>query len=79
MPSKFSRSINLRDSDFILTHRTCAIAFTADMSYRTAQAADFRKQRFYQENTRSKGCGSFATVVSQKPGRYLCFMVTRAT
>ena len=35
-------NIILTDSDFILTNRTCAIAITADMSFRTALAADFK-------------------------------------
>ena len=41
LPNEYSRSITLPDSDFILTNRTCAIAITADMSFKTALAADF--------------------------------------
>ena len=36
LPNEYSSSIILTDSDFILTNRTCAIAITADMSFRTA-------------------------------------------
>ena len=36
LPNEYSSSIVLTDSDFILTNRTCAIAVTADMSFRTA-------------------------------------------
>ena len=41
LPNEYSRSITLPDSDFLLTNRTCAIAITADMSFKTALAADF--------------------------------------
>ena len=44
LPNEYSSSIILRDSDFILTNRTCAIAITADMSFRTALAADFKRE-----------------------------------
>ena len=43
-PNEYSSSIILTDSDFILTNRTCAIAITADMSFRTALAADFKRE-----------------------------------
>ena len=39
-PIEYSTSIILTASDFILTKRTCAIAITADMKFRTALAAD---------------------------------------
>ena len=41
MPNEYSTRIILKNSDFILTNRTCAIAITADMSFKTALAADF--------------------------------------
>ena len=44
LPSEYSSNIILTDSDFILTNRTCAIAITADMSFRTALAADFKRE-----------------------------------
>ena len=44
LPNEYSSSIILTDSDFILTIRTCAIAITADMSFRTALAADFKRE-----------------------------------
>ena len=44
LPNEYSSSIILTDSDFILTNRTCAIAITADMSFRTALAADFKRE-----------------------------------
>ena len=44
LPNEYSSNIVLTDSDFILTNRTCAIAITADMSFRTALAADFKRE-----------------------------------
>ena len=44
LPNEYSNSIILTDSDFILTNRTCVIAVTADMSFRTALAADFKRE-----------------------------------
>ena len=44
LPNEYSSNIILTDSDFILTNRTCAIAITADMSFRTALAADFKRE-----------------------------------
>ena len=43
LPNEYSRSILLTDSDFILTDKTCAIAITSDMSFKTALAADFMR------------------------------------
>ena len=45
MPDEYSSNIILTDSDFILTNRTCAIAITADMSFRTELAADFKREK----------------------------------
>ena len=44
LPNEYSSSIILTDSDLILTNRTCAIAITADMSFRTALVADFKRK-----------------------------------
>ena len=43
-PNEYSGNTVLTDSDLILTERTIAIAITADMRFRTASAADFRRQ-----------------------------------
>ena len=42
--NEYSSSIILTDSNFILTDRTCTIAITADMSFKTALAADFKRE-----------------------------------
>ena len=44
LPNEYSSNIILTDSDFILTNRKCSIAITADMSFRTALAADFKSE-----------------------------------
>ena len=44
LPNENSSNIKLTDSDFIPTNRTCAIEITADMSFRTALAADFKRE-----------------------------------
>ena len=44
LPNEYSGNIILTYSDFILTNRTCAIAITADMSFRTALAAGFKRE-----------------------------------
>ena len=84
LPNEYSSSIILTDSDFILTNRTCAIAITADMSFKTALAADFK--RYYKNIElpwkQRPGIGGVAALPpagSQIPGKYLCFLVTRAT
>ena len=44
LPSHYSNNIVITDSVFILTERTCAIAITADVSFKTALAADFKRE-----------------------------------
>ena len=44
LPSHYSNNFVIADSDFILTERTCAIAITADVSFKTALAADFKRE-----------------------------------
>ena len=72
----------MTDSNFILTNRTCAIAITADMSFKTALAADFKRKykniEFLWKQRPGIG-GVLPAAASQIPGKYLCFLVTRAT
>ena len=85
LPNECSSSIILTDSDFILTNnRTCAIAIIADMSFRTALAADFKREYKNIEFLRKQrpeigGVAALPPAASQIPGKYLCFLVTRAT
>ena len=76
LPNEFSSSIIITESNLILTKKTCAIAITADMSFKTALAADFRREykniEFLWKQRPGKRGG-------QIPGEYLCFLVTKAT
>ena len=60
LPNEYSSNIILTDSDFILTNRTCAVSITADMSFRTALAADFKREHkniefLWKQRPRSRG------------------------
>ena len=44
LSNEYSSSIVLTDSNFKLTNKTGAIAITADMRFRTAFAADFKRE-----------------------------------
>ena len=84
LPNEYSSSIILTDSDFILTNRTCAIAITADMSFKTALAAYFKreyknKQFLWKQRPGIGGVAALPPAASQIRGKYLCFLVTRAT
>ena len=84
LPNEHSSNIILTDSDFILTNRTCAIAITADMSFRTALAADFKREYknvelLWKQRPGVGGVAALPPAASQIPGKYLCFLVTRAT
>ena len=84
LPNEYSSNIILTDSDFILTDRTCAIAITADMSFRTALAADFKREYknvdfLWKQRPGVGGVAALPPAASQIPGKYLCFLVTRAT
>ena len=84
LPNEYSSSIILTDSDFILTNRTCAIAITADMSFKTASHADFKREYknielFWKQRPGIGAGAALPPAASQIPGKYLCFLVTRAT
>ena len=84
LPNEYSSSTILTDSDFILTNRTCAIAITADMSFKTALAAVFKRDHknlefFWKQKPGIGGIAALPPAASQIPGKYLCFLMTRAT
>ena len=73
----------MTDSDFILTNRTFAIASTADLSFKTALAADFKREYkniefLWKPRPGIRGVAALPPAASQIPGKYLCFLVTRA-
>ena len=74
----------LTDSIFILTNRTWAIAIRADMSFRTALAADFKREYknmefLWKQRPGIGGVAALPTAASQIPVKYLRFLVTRET
>ena len=84
LPNEYSSSIILTNSDFILSDRTCAIAITADMSFKIALAADFKREYkniefLWQQRPGIGGIEALPPAASQIPGKNLCFLVTRAT
>ena len=84
LPNDYSSNIILTDSDFILTNRTCATAITADMSFRTALAADFKREYkniefIWKQRPGVGGVAALPPAAYQIPRNYLCFLVTRAT
>ena len=84
LPNEYSSNILLTDSDFILTDRTSAIAITADMSFGTALAADFKREYknvefLWKQRPGIGGVAALPPAASLIPGKYLCFLVTRAT
>ena len=75
LPNEYSSSIILTDSDFILTNRTCAIAITADMSFKTALAADFKREYkniefLWKQRPGMGGVAALPPAASQTPGKY---------
>ena len=74
----------MTDSDFILTNRTCAIAITADMSFKTALAADFKREYkniefLWKQRPGIGGVAALPPAASRVPRKYFCFLATRAT
>ena len=84
LPNEYSSSIILTDSNFILTNRICAIAITADMSFKTALAADFKREYkninfLWKQRPGIGGVVALPPAASQIPGKYIGFLVTRVT
>ena len=84
LPNHYSNNIVITDSDFILTERTCAIAITADVSFKTALAADFKREYnniefLWKQRPGVGGMIALPPVASQIQRKYLCFLVTKAT
>ena len=83
-PNHYSNNIVITDSDFVLRERTCLIAITADVSFKTALAADFKREYknmkfLWKQRPCVGGRIALPPVASQIPGKYLCFLVTKAT
>ena len=82
IPNEYSENILITDSDFILSDRTSAICIIADMSFNTRLDADFKREYqnvefLFRQRPGLGGMAALPTSVSQVPGKYLCFLVTR--
>ena len=74
LPNHYSNNIVITDSHFILTERTCAIAITADISFKRALAADFKREYkniefLWKQRPGVGGMIALPPVASQIPGK----------
>ena len=82
IPNEYSENILITDSDFILSDRTSAICITADMSFKSRLEADFKREYqnvefLFRQRPGLEGMAALPPSISQVPGKYLCFLVTR--
>ena len=82
IPNEYSENILIIDSDFILSDRTSAICITAGMSFNTRLEADFKRdyqnvEFLFRQRLGLGGMAALPPSISQVPGKYLCFLVTR--
>ena len=82
IPNEYSENILIRDSDFNSSDRTSAICITADMSFKSRLEADFKREYqnvefLFRQRPGLGGMDSLPPSVSQVPGKYLCFLITR--
>ena len=82
--NKYSINIIPANKEFILTDSTFAIAFTAETTFRSALAADFKRdyntsEFLWKEIPGIIDVAALQPAASQTPGEYLCFLATRAT
>ena len=82
MTSEYSENILITESDFTLSDRICAICITLDMSINTRLESGFKKEYqnvefLFRQRPGLVGTVAFLPSVSQVPGKYLCFLVTR--
>ena len=81
-PNEYSENILITDSHFILSERTSAICITADMSFKSRQEADFKREYqnvefLFRQRPGLGGMAAPPPSVAQVPGKYLCRLVTR--
>ena len=80
-PNEYSENVLITDSDFILSDRTSTNCITADMSFKTRLDADFKREYqnvefLFRQIPGLVGMAALPPVVSQTPGKYMCFLVT---
>ena len=77
-------NILITDSDFNLSDKTSAICITADMSFNTRLAAEFKREYqnvefLLRQRPGLGGMAAHPSSVSQVPGKYLCFLLTKVS
>ena len=82
IPNEYSENILITNSDFILSDRTSAICITAELSFKSRLEADFKRKYqnvefLFRQRPGLGGMAALPPSVSQVPGKYLCFLVTR--
>ena len=86
IPNEYSENILITDNDFILSERTSAVCKTMNMSFKTILEADLKREyqnveflwrQMWRQRPELGGLATFPSSVSQVPGKYLCFLVTR--
>ena len=82
IPYGYSKNILITDSDIILSDRTSAICITADMSFKSRLETDIKREYqnvefLFRQRPGLGGLAALPPSVSQVPGKYLCFLVTR--
>ena len=82
IPNEYSENILITDSDFILSDRTRVICITADTTFNKRYEADFKREYqnvelLFRQRPGLGGMAALPPSVSQVPGKYLCFLVTR--
>ena len=82
IPNEYLENILITDSDFILSDRTSAICITADTTFNIRYEADFKREYqnvelLFRQRPGLGGMAALPPSVSQVPGKYLCFLVTR--
>ena len=79
---EYSENVLITDSDFFLSDRTSAICITADMSFKSRLEADFKREYqnvefLFRQRPGLGGMAALPPSVTQVPGKYMCFLVTR--
>ena len=74
----YSNNVVVTDSDFIVTDNTSAIAITADVSFKTGLAPDFKREYkniefLWKQRPAVEGMIALPAVASQIPGKRFFF------
>ena len=81
-PNEYSENNLITDSDFNSSDKTGAICITPDMSFKSRLEAEFKREYqnvdfLFRQRPGLGGMAALPPSVSQFPGKYLCFLVTR--